>query len=123
MGILELPGFTWFVSHVRCSNGQNIGGKIGAILGAGVGGMRTKRVKAAAQMLPDAAPPVPMKAQRPKQRGQPNPFASDLGNLVLSRQPSPQKFQNCFRRQLAIEIKSFPREMKGNQTVAVCKDL
>jgi hypothetical protein len=28
MGILELPGSTWFVSHVRCSSGQNIGGKI-----------------------------------------------------------------------------------------------
>ena len=92
--------------------GQNIGGKIGAILGAGVGGMSAERVEAAARMLPDTTPFVPMEAQRPKQRGQirfargrdiePNPFADNLGNLVLSRQPRPQIIQDGFCRQPAI---------------------
>ena len=52
------------------SSGQNIGGKIGAILGARVGGMTAERVKAAARVLPDAAPLIPVKAQSPKHTGQ-----------------------------------------------------
>jgi len=48
------------------SGGQNISGKVRAILAAGVGGMTAERVKPAARMLPDAAPLIPMKAQRPK---------------------------------------------------------
>jgi len=69
--------------------GQNISGKIAAILGARVGGMTAQRVKPAARMLPDTAPLVPMEAQSPKHTGQtgfaggrniqPNPFADNLG--------------------------------------------
>ena len=81
------------------SSGENVSGKIGAILGARVGGMDAERVERAARMLPDAAPLIPMEAQSPKQTGQtgpasgrnvqPNPFADNLGDFVLSRQPCP----------------------------------
>ena len=74
--------------------------------------MTAQRVKAAARMLPDTAPTIPMEAQCPKQRGQirlsarryvqPNPVADDLGNLVLPRQSCPQVIQDCFRGQFAI---------------------
>jgi len=52
------------------SSGHNIGGKIGAILGARVCGMTSGRIKLAAWMLPNAAPLVPMKAKHPKHFGQ-----------------------------------------------------
>ena len=94
------------------SSGENVSGKIGAILGARVGGMDAKRVETAAWMLPDAAPLIPMEAQSPKQTGQtgpasgrnvqPNPFADNLGNLVLPRQPCAQIVQNRFGGQSAI---------------------
>lgn len=94
------------------SSGLNIGGKIGAIFGAGVGWMDAERVERAAGMLPDAAPLIPMEAQSPKQTGeigfsggrnvQPNPFADDLRNFVLPRQPRPQVVQDLFRGQLAV---------------------
>ena len=81
------------------SSGENVSGKIGAILGARVGGMDAEWVERAARMLPDAAPLIPVKAQSPKQTGQtrlasgrnvqPNPFADNLGDFVLSRQPCP----------------------------------
>jgi hypothetical protein len=47
------------------SSGLKVGGKIGTILGAGVGGMDAKRVEGAARMLPDATPLIPVKAQSP----------------------------------------------------------
>ena len=63
-------------------------------------------------MLPDAAPLIPMEAQNPKQTGQtgfsigrnvePNPFADDLGDLVLARQASPQVVQDRFGGQTAV---------------------
>ena len=52
------------------SSGLNIGGKIGAILCARVGGMDAERVERAARMLPDTAPLIPVEAQSPKQTGQ-----------------------------------------------------
>ena len=68
--------------------------------------MDAERVETAARMLPDAAPLIPVKAQSPKQTGQtgltsgrnvqPNPFADDLGQFVLPRQPCPQIIQNSF---------------------------
>jgi hypothetical protein len=51
------------------SSGLNIGGKIGAILGARVGGMDAERVELAARMLPDTAPLIPVETQSPKQIG------------------------------------------------------
>ena len=94
------------------SSGKNVGGKIGAILGARVGGMDAERVKTAARMLPDAAPLIPVKAQSPKHTGQPglasgrnvqpNPFADNLGQFVLPRQPCPQIIQNRLRGQSAV---------------------
>ena len=48
------------------SGGQNIGGEIGAILGARVGGMSAERVEAAAGMLPNTAPPIPMETKTPE---------------------------------------------------------
>ena len=82
------------------SSGQNVCGKVGAILGAWVGGMDAERIEGAAGMLPDVAPLIPMETQSPKQTDQtglacwrniqPNPFADDLGNFVLPRQPCPQ---------------------------------
>ena len=66
----------------------------------GSAGMDAERVERAAGMLPDAAPLIPVKAQSPKQTGQtglasgrkvqPNPFADNLGNFVLARQPCAQ---------------------------------
>jgi len=94
------------------SGGQNIGGEIAAILGAGVGGMTAKRVKPAARMLPDATPLIPMEAQSPKhtcQTGlarwrnvQPDPFADNLGNFILPRQLRPQAVQDRFGVQSAV---------------------
>jgi len=94
------------------SSGQHVGGEIGAILGAWVGGMDAERVERAARMLPDAAPLIPVKAQSPKQTGQtgfasgrnvqPNPLADNLGNLVLARQPRPQAVQDSLRGQSTI---------------------
>ena len=96
------------------SSGQDIGGKIGAILGARVAGMRGERIEPAARMLPDAAPLVPMETQSPKHGGQtglasgrnvqPNPFAYNLGNFVLPRQPCPQIIQDRFRGQATIDF-------------------
>ena len=90
----------------------HISGKIGAILGARVGGMDAELIKTAARMLPDAAPLIPVKTQSPKQTGQtglacgrnvqPNPFADNFGNLVLPRQPCPQVIQNRLGRQTAV---------------------
>jgi hypothetical protein len=94
------------------SGGLKVGGKIGAILGARVGGMDAERVERAARMLPDAAPLVPVEAQSPKQAGQigfprwrdiqPNPLADNLGDFVLPRQPRPQIVQNTYGGQAAI---------------------
>ena len=94
------------------SSGQQVGGKIGAILHARVGGVTAERVEAAAGMLPDAAPLIPVEAQSPKQtcqirlsgRGhvQPNPFADDLGHFVLPRQPCAQIVQDCLRGQAPV---------------------
>ena len=77
------------------SSGQNIGGEIAAIFGARVGGMTAKRVKAAARMLPDAPPLIPMETQNPKDTSQtglacgryiePNPFADNLGQFPKAR--------------------------------------
>ena len=88
------------------SSGQDIGGIKGTIFGARVGGVTAERVELAAGMLPDAAPLVPMKTQRPKQPCQtglasgrdiqPNPFADDFGQFVLPRQQSPQAIQDRF---------------------------
>ena len=96
------------------SRGLNIGGKIGAILGARVGGMDAERIETAARMLPDAAPVIPVEAQSPKQTGQtglasgrnvqPNPFADNLGDFVLPRQPCPQVVQNRCCGQAAIRL-------------------
>ena len=104
---------TWFplgllaILLAIASSGHDIGGEIGAIFGARVGGMTAKRVEAAARMLPDSAPLIPMETQSPKNTGQtglagrrdiePNPFADNLGDLVLLRQPCPQIIQNRFR--------------------------
>ena len=92
--------------HGMGSSGHHVGGKIGAILGARVGGVTAERVETAAGMLPDAAALVPMKAQRPEQPCQtglasgrdiqPNPFADDFGQFVLPRQQSPQAIQDRF---------------------------
>ena len=81
------------------SGGLQVGGKIGAILGARVGGMDAERVETAARVLPDAAPLIPVEAQCPKHASQtwpasgrnvqPNPFADNLGQFVLPRQPCP----------------------------------
>ena len=89
------------------SSVQNVGGKIGAIFDARVGGMTSKRVKLSARMLPDAAPLVPMEAKCPKhfsQRGlacgwgiEPNPFADNLGQFILLWQLCPQIVQDYFR--------------------------
>ena len=97
---------------IAASSGENVCGKIGAILGARVGRMDAERVESAARMLPDAAPLIPVKAQSPKQAGQtglaggrnvqPNPLADNLGNFVLPRQPCPQIVQNRFGGQAAI---------------------
>ena len=94
------------------SGGQNVGGKIAAILGPRVGGMTAERVKPAARMLPDTAPLIPMETQSPKRLCQhrlpcwrniePNPFADDLGQFVLARQLRPQAIQDLFRGQPAI---------------------
>src|ERR1039458_7365463 len=94
------------------SRGLHVSGKIGAILGAGVGGMDAERVERAARMLPDTAPPIPMEAQSPKQTSQsgltsgrnvrPNPFADNVGQFVLPRQPCPQIVQNLFGGQTAV---------------------
>jgi hypothetical protein len=94
------------------SSRLNIGGKIRVIFRARVGGMDAERVETAAWMLPDTAPLIPVEAQSPKQTGQtgfasgrniqPNPFAHNLGNVVLPRQPYPQVVQNRLRGQAAI---------------------
>jgi hypothetical protein len=94
------------------SSGQHVGGEIGAILGAGVGGMDAEGVETAARVLPDAAPLIPVEAQSPKQLGQsrfasgrnvqPNPLADNLGDFVLPRQPCPQIVQNRSGGQAAI---------------------
>jgi len=47
------------------SGGLKVGGEIGAILGARVGGMDAERVELAARMLPDTAPLIPVEAQSP----------------------------------------------------------
>ena len=74
--------------------------------------MDAEWVKRAARMLPDAAPLIPVETQSPKQTGQtglasgrnvqPNPFADNLGNLVLPRQTCAQIVQNRLGGQAAI---------------------
>jgi len=61
VSLLELLVSTWFISHIVSqfwplfsSSGQHVDGEIAAILGARVGGMTSKRVKAAARMLETA---------------------------------------------------------------------
>ena len=63
---LTVKVFFFIVVEFMASSGLKVGGKIGAILGARVGGMTAERVKAAARMLPDATPLIPMKPQSPK---------------------------------------------------------
>jgi hypothetical protein len=98
VSLLKHSVSTWFISHFvshflpDISSGLHIGGKIAAILFARVGGMTTERVKLAARMLPDTAPLIPVKAQRPKHlcqhrfpcRGhvEPNPLADNLGSCM-----------------------------------------
>ena len=93
------------------SCGYNVSGEIAAILGARVGGMRAKRVKPAARMLPDTAPGIPMEAKQPKtarqplafgRAFQPNPLANHFGSLVLSGKLRPQVIQDHLRRQSAV---------------------
>ena len=96
------------------SSGLQVGGKIGAILVARVGGMDAERVELAARMLPDTAPLIPVEAQSPKQTGQirlprwrdiePNPFADNLGDFVLPRQSCPQIVQNRFGGQATVGL-------------------
>ena len=117
VSLLEQPVSTWFISHFVShsffgSSGQFVGGKVGAILCARVGRMTAKRSKAAARMLPDPPPMIPVETQSPKQlcqfrlsgRGhvQPNPLTDDLGHLVLPRQTCSQVIQNLGRGQCAI---------------------
>ena len=74
--------------------------------------MRAERVEAAARMLPDTAPLIPMETQSPKQTGQsglagwrnvePNPFADDLGQFVLVWQSCSQVVQNFLGGQPAV---------------------
>ena len=66
--IAEKESFAFMVFVL--SSGQNVGGKVRAILGARVGGMDAERVESAARMLPDAAPLIPVEAQSPKHTGQ-----------------------------------------------------
>ena len=99
-------------SDFQGSSWGNVSGKIRVILGARVSGMRAKRVKPAARMLPDATALVPMETQSPKhpcqcrlasrRNIQPNPFADDLGNCVLARQLASQKIQDCLGGQSPI---------------------
>ena len=51
------------------SRGLEVGGKIGAIPDARVGGVSAERVEPAARMLPDTVPLIPVEAQSPKQTG------------------------------------------------------
>ena len=93
---------------------QNIGGKIAAILGARVGRMSAQRVELAAWMLPDTAPLIPVKAQRPKHLGQhrlpcwgniePNPLADDFRQFVLLGQLCPQEIQDRLGGQPTIDL-------------------
>lgn len=78
---------------ISLSSGLNIGGKLAAIFGAGFAGMRRVSRKCAARVLPDATALIPMEAQTVKgvcggavgglRKIQPNPFADNLGKLVL----------------------------------------
>jgi hypothetical protein len=87
------------------SSGQHVGGEIGAILGAGVGGMDAEGVETAARVLPDAAPLIPVEAQSPKQLGQsrfasgrnvqPNPLADNLGDFVCPGNRVRKKFKTA----------------------------
>src|ERR1017187_5326218 len=93
------------------SSGFHIGGKITAVFGARVVGVRGIGRTRSARVLPDATALIPMKAQTPKSiRGgavagggklQPNPLADNLGQFVLLRQLRPQEIQNFLRRQFA----------------------
>jgi len=77
------------------SSGLQVGGKIAAVFGARVAGMRGKGRTRAARVLPDAAALIPMEAETVKSicggavagggKLQPNPFADNLGEFVLAR--------------------------------------
>ena len=76
--------------------------------------MTAERVELAARVLPNTAPLIPVKAQRPKHLRQhwfpcwgniePNPFADDFGQFVLLGQLCPQEIQDCFRGQSPIQL-------------------
>ena len=92
----------------------HVGGKIAAVFGAWVFGMRSVRRTRAAGVLPDAAPLIPMEAQTVKGIGrrpvaglgklQPNPSADNFGQLVLVRQFFLEQIQNFLRGQFAVVI-------------------
>src|ERR1017187_4696187 len=94
------------------SSGFHIGGKIAAVFGARVGGVRGIGRTRAARVLPDATALIPMKTQTPERiRGgavaglwkfQPNPFADNFRQFVLLRQLRPQEIQNFLRGQFAV---------------------
>jgi hypothetical protein len=99
---------------VFLSSGLDVGGKIAAIFGARVFGVRGERGTRAARVLPDAPALIPMKAQTPEcVRGgavaglwklQLNPLADNLGQLVLAGQLRLQQIQNRLRRQFAVRV-------------------
>src|ERR1039458_7083689 len=96
------------------SSGLHVGGKITAVFGARVVGVRGIRRTCPARMLPDATALIPMETQTPERiRGgavagggklQPNPLADNLGQFVLLRQLCPQEIQNFLRRQFAVGV-------------------
>ncbi len=99
---------------ISLSSGLNLGGKLAAIFGAGFAGVRRVGRKCAARVLPNATALIPVEAQTVKRvcggavRGlrkiQPNPFADNLGKLVLARQFPFQQSQNLLRGQFAVGV-------------------
>src|ERR1035441_5944916 len=110
----NLEKVRWYSWQFFLSSGFHVGGKIAAVFGARVVGMRGIRRTCPARVLPDASALIPMETQTPERiRGgavaglwkfQPNPFADNLRQFVLLRQLRPQEIQNFLRRQFAVGV-------------------
>src|ERR1039457_8392 len=110
----NLEKVRWYSWQFFLSSGFHVGGKITAVFGARVVGVRGVRRTRSARVLPDATALIPMKAQTPKGvcggavaglwKIQPNPFADNLGKLVLAWQFSFQQSQNLLGGQFAVGV-------------------
>src|ERR1019366_2738701 len=112
--VQNLEKVRWYSWQFFLSSGFHVGGKLAAVFGAGFAGVRRVRRKCATRVLPDATALIPMKAQTVKGvcggavaglwKIQPNPFADNLGKLVLAWQFPLQQSQNLLRGQFAVGV-------------------